>query len=637
MANSWRRELVGLCRKNGTSFGSDHWASVYLANTPKEASMMGLKFPGVDEVEEIQEIDGDSSDPFVAVALANEKELPLSEEQRKKYKKVKEVDDAKMEDQKLQRHLKKRRHRKRHKEDSSDVKIEECGQCVASNLHDTPYQKLKKVTIEGSEALANFDTEHFLSNGMSVSSVSASDANETARAKRSNEHEDLNASHKKIRTLGFSSDNDTNIVKGDLGSDAKKVEDQSAVHNNANDATADHNLSQALDQKYSCTACDKSTPEILTHPLLRVIVCKECKYLIEEKLRRKDPECYCGWCGKSKDLLEKAIGSADSIITSSDSGSENSDAEIGVTISSKRRKKKVIRRILDDAELGEETKRKIAIEKERQEHLKSLKVQFSDKSTAARSTTLLGNLPEGASVEVLGDVTTGYVVNVVREKGEETVRIPPSISAKLKVHQVAGIRFMWENIIQSIGRVKSGDKGLGCILAHTMGLGKTFQVIAFLYTAMRTVDLGLKTALIVTPVNVLYNWRKEFMKWKPSEVKALRVFMLEDVSRERRGELLAKWRVKGGVFLIGYTAFRNLSFGRHVKDRTTAREMACALQEGPDILVCDEAHMIKNARADTTQALKLVKCQRRIALTGSPLQNNLMEYYCVSGETEESA
>lgn len=53
-------------------------------------------------------------------------------------------------------------------------------------------------------------------------------------------------------------------------------------------------------------------------------------------------------------------------------------------------------------------------------------------------------------------------------------------------------------------------------------------------------------------------------------------------------------------------------------------------QDGPDILVCDEAHIIKNTQADTTQALKQVKCQRRIALTGSPLQNNLMEYYCVS-------
>lgn len=42
--------------------------------------------------------------------------------------------------------------------------------------------------------------------------------------------------------------------------------------------------------------------------------------------------------------------------------------------------------------------------------------------------------------------------------------------------QIAGIRFMWENIIQSVKKVKSGDIGLGCILAHTMGLGKTFQV-----------------------------------------------------------------------------------------------------------------------------------------------------------------
>lgn len=51
---------------------------------------------------------------------------------------------------------------------------------------------------------------------------------------------------------------------------------------------------------------------------------------------------------------------------------------------------------------------------------------------------------------------------------------------------------------------------------------------------------------------------------------------------------------------------------------------------GPDILVCDEAHMIKNHKADITQALRQVRTHRRIALTGSPLQNNLQEYFCVS-------
>lgn len=57
------------------------------------------------------------------------------------------------------------------------------------------------------------------------------------------------------------------------------------------------------------------------------------------------------------------------------------------------------------------------------------------------------------------------------------------------------------------------------------------QVIAFLYTAMRSVDLGLRTALVVTPVNVLHNWKQEFVRWAPSELKSLRIFMLGDVSR----------------------------------------------------------------------------------------------------------
>lgn len=65
-----------------------------------------------------------------------------------------------------------------------------------------------------------------------------------------------------------------------------------------------------------------------------------------------------------------------------------------------------------------------------------MEAQVKSKSVLMSSMNFSGNLSEGCSVEVLGDALTGYIVNVVREKGEEPVRIPPSISGKLKGHQV---------------------------------------------------------------------------------------------------------------------------------------------------------------------------------------------------------
>ncbi|XP_054817178.1 protein CHROMATIN REMODELING 20 isoform X2 [Prosopis cineraria] len=678
------------------SFGSKNWASVYLASTPQQAALMALEFPGVNEVEEIDDIDGTSTDPFIAAAIANEKELELTDEQKRKFKKVKEEEDV-IVDRKLQIHLKRRRYQKNKKQretiesvqqkssfidcSNPDMKEETCdddGEKVTNN--EVGCLNTKTDNIEDLESSYDHDKVKPMNIGP-LSELSKSllpDVNHRG-TKRLNDGEEYYDAKKGRTTIN--SGDEADAVENNIVRNANALDDQSEMQGTCT-SIADCLPSQHLDKKFCCTVCDKVAFEVHQHPLLKVIICRDCYSLTEGKKRVKDlnPDssaCYCAWCGGSNELvscksckvlfcnncikknlgaeflsevqttgwhccccqpnllqglssqLEKAMGSVDTSVSSSSSDSDNSHAEIDVTISSKRKRKKKIRRILDDAELGEETKRKIAIEKERQERLESLRVQFSASSNIMGSSGCNGNLSEGASSEVLGDALTGYVVNVVREKGEEAVRIPPSTSAKLKAHQIAGIRFMWENIIQSIRKVKSGDKGLGCILAHTMGLGKTFQVITFLYTAMRSTDLGLRTALIVTPVNVLHNWRQEFIKWRPSEVKPLRVFMLEDVSRDRRAEILAKWRKKGGIFLIGYTAFRNLSFGKHVKDRHTAREICHALQDGPDILVCDEAHMIKNIKADITQALKQVKCHRRIALTGSPLQNNLMEYYCM--------
>ncbi|KAL8104242.1 protein CHROMATIN REMODELING 20 isoform X2 [Apium graveolens] len=624
-----------------STFGTSQWASVYLASTPQQASELGLNFPGVDEVEEIDDIEG-SYDFLVSDAIDNE-DKNFTAEQRKKYRKVKEEDDVDV-DRKLQLRLKRRRQKNRCKQDALPEGVPSSNGLLESIVDD--FETLKPTTLE------NFIKVDVTTENLESSCRTALlNVNAARASKRSGESDELCSNLLKLD--GVSNMFNEQKLQGD-------------------ECSSGHGM-QSSKGDFQCTACHKGATEVHPHPLFDVIICRDCRLLLEAKNCVKDPECsecYCEWCGQKNNLIgcnsckslicstcikrnlgekclfeakefgwtccccspsilqdltsqfEKAIISSDLMVSSSDSD------EDGNAVIRKRRKKR-IRRIIDDTELGEETKRKIAIEKERQDRLNSLKAQFSSKSKIASSVGLSVDVSESCAADVLGDALSGYVVNVAREEGEEAVRIPPSISSKLKVHQVSGIRFMWENIIQSIRKARSGDTGLGCILAHTMGLGKTFQVITFLYSAMRSVDLGLKTALIVTPVNVLHNWRHEFVKWRPSELKPLRVFMLEDVTREKRAKLLVKWKRKGGVFLIGYTSFRNLSLGKHIKDRDMARDILHALQDGPDILVCDEAHMIKNTRADVTQTLKQVKCQRRIALTGSPLQNNLMEYYCM--------
>lgn len=74
---------------------------------------------------------------------------------------------------------------------------------------------------------------------------------------------------------------------------------------------------------------------------------------------------------------------------------------------------------------------------ERQERLKSLGAKFSSKTMFMDSGNYCKSSYESGGLEMLGDVETGYIVNVVREEGEEAVRIPHSISEKLKPHQVS--------------------------------------------------------------------------------------------------------------------------------------------------------------------------------------------------------
>lgn len=78
--------------------------------------------------------------------------------------------------------------------------------------------------------------------------------------------------------------------------------------------------------------------------------------------------------------------------------------------------------------------------------------------------------------------------------------------------QIGGIRFLYDNIVESMTRFNSSS-GFGCILAHSMGLGKTLQVIGFIEVFFRCTLA--KHVLCVVPVNTLQNWSSEFDHWVP--------------------------------------------------------------------------------------------------------------------------
>ena len=78
--------------------------------------------------------------------------------------------------------------------------------------------------------------------------------------------------------------------------------------------------------------------------------------------------------------------------------------------------------------------------------------------------------------------------------------------------QIGGIRFLYDNLIETISRYKISS-GFGCILAHAMGLGKTLQVISFIDVLLH--HTPAQKVLCIVPINTIQNWLAEFNMWLP--------------------------------------------------------------------------------------------------------------------------
>uniref|UniRef100_A0A8B9CP63 Transcriptional regulator ATRX n=1 Tax=Anser brachyrhynchus TaxID=132585 RepID=A0A8B9CP63_9AVES len=314
-----------------------------------------------------------------------------------------------------------------------------------------------------------------------------------------------------------------------------------------------------------------------------------------------------------------------------DSSSENNNKdEENDDSKSPGKGRKKIRKIIKDDKLRTETQNALKEEEERRKRI-------AEREREREKLREVIEIEDASPLKC--PITTKLVLDEDEETKEPLVQVHRNIVTRLKPHQVDGVQFMWDCCCESVKKTKTSP-GSGCILAHCMGLGKTLQVVSFLHTVLLCDKLDFRTALVVCPLNTALNWLNEFEKWQEGfeDDEKLEVCELATVKRpQERSYMLQRWQDEGGVMIIGYEMYRNLAQGRNVKSRKLKEIFNKALVDpGPDFVVCDEGHILKNEASAVSKAMNSIRSRRRIILTGTPLQNNLIEYHCMVNFIKEN-
>ncbi|KAI5851172.1 SNF2 family N-terminal domain-containing protein [Morchella snyderi] len=187
------------------------------------------------------------------------------------------------------------------------------------------------------------------------------------------------------------------------------------------------------------------------------------------------------------------------------------------------------------------------------------------------------------------------------------VVVDPFVSCHLRPHQREGVQFLYEAVMGY-----KAFNGQGAILADEMGLGKTLQTIALLWTLLKQNPVFgsgavVRKALIVCPVTLINNWRKEFVKWLGRE--RIGVFVADSKANVRD---FTHGRVYS-VMIVGYERLQKLQAELRGADI--------------DIVVADEGHRLKTEKNKSAAAIRGLNTKRRVILSGTPLQNDLHEFY----------
>jgi len=184
-----------------------------------------------------------------------------------------------------------------------------------------------------------------------------------------------------------------------------------------------------------------------------------------------------------------------------------------------------------------------------------------------------------------------------------------------------------------------------------MGLGKTLQIIAVLIAISQVspnaslempehLRKDSRRFLVACPPGIVANWGNEFKLWTPEECydSLGEVRSVSQPSLSDRMKTIERWYDEGGVLIsisslfmtngaVGYSQIHRLLNEKKMSEEDLALTTKWLLDPGADLVVADEAHVIKNEKSNIAKLLARVKTGSRIATTGSPLSNHLEEYW----------
>jgi hypothetical protein len=183
-------------------------------------------------------------------------------------------------------------------------------------------------------------------------------------------------------------------------------------------------------------------------------------------------------------------------------------------------------------------------------------------------------------------------------KGVPAMDLPPAVQAEMRPYQKEGFDFLCH-----LARLR-----LGGVLADDMGLGKTLQTLAWLAWLREQHKKDPKPALVICPASVLQNWQREANRFTPH----LKVLVLESGAARHN---LRKQIPHYDLIVTNYALLR--------RDLEELQKFAFRA------IILDEAQFIKNPGAQVTLSVKQLKSEHRLALTGTPLENRLLDLWSI--------